>query len=223
MRFRTQTTSSTRVRQRRYWKGWADLLAGRTRLSWTSNDGSPGDPCAPEPSSDASIGRALADGSVIQPQSPYVASHCPTYREISHLNRTCLSKLFQDIEFLRVVHEFDSHHPPHSQATPGRLRQQRRRQISDRLGQFVGPTHELRPASLPPVASHCPGIRTLSALRRNGPRVSQNHSPRVPRRVTRSLSCSAAEVVQGLLRAVTLASGFRRRAGGAPAARSVAA
>ena len=95
------------------------MLSGRTRLSWISNDGSPGDPCAPEPGSDASIGRAPADGSVIQPQLRYLASHCPTYRQISHLNRTCLSRLFQDIDFLRIVQGFDSHHPLHSQASRG--------------------------------------------------------------------------------------------------------
>ena len=129
-------TFSTRVRQPRYWKGWVNLLAGRTRLSSTSSDGSPDEPCAPEPSSDTSIGRAPAQGAVIQPPLPYVASRRPTYREISHLNRTCQAQDGQPTDSTEIKDGFDSHHPLHSRATPGTLRQPQRREVADLVGDF---------------------------------------------------------------------------------------
>ncbi len=65
---------------------------------------------------------------------PHVASQRPTYREISHLNRTCLSKKSQDTDLSGIAYGFDSHHPLHSQATPGKPRQQRR-QDPDHMGE----------------------------------------------------------------------------------------
>jgi hypothetical protein len=92
---------------------------------------------------------------------PHVASQRPTYREISHLNRTCLSKKSQDTDLSGIAYGFDSHHPLHSQATPGKPRQQRR-QDPDHMGDFMAASTSGRLVSLPWVAVLCPSIRTHS-------------------------------------------------------------